>query len=253
MRIKQELIPKDKLKEISIKQIYEIIYYLFEPLKVDVESIEIPKFLPSFDFEELSNRTFEGKLISIKDGKALFEPKQGENEKILYFDEVLEVQDLLFELKHKQEEAQKVEKRKIRKEVFILFDKIFLSNGIKKPQPIKTRADYFKENLEKGGFYNLEKIKRLSEEGRNRLIEVLSNGKMPYGIAMFDYLGFCKFLDAKNGVKYKTNKYLSRLYNQNAKDGTTAKHHRNSLVNNKSRYTSYLHIETVIKDYEELK
>lgn len=120
-------------------------------------------------------------------------------------------------------------------------------------QPIRVKADILKENLQKGGFFNLEKVQSLSEIGQNELIKLLSDNEMPYGIAMFDYLGFCVFLDKEKGTKYKTNHFLSKLYNKKAKDGTQAKHYRNSLINNKSRYTSYLHKETVAKDYEQLK
>jgi len=120
------------------------------------------------------------------------------------------------------------------------------------PQPIKTKADILKENLQKGGFYNLEKVQALTEPNQNELINLISEN-MAYSIAMFDYLGFCDFLDNEKGTKYKANHYLSRLYNENAKDGTQAKHYRNSLINNKKRYTSYLHKEKVIKDYEKLK
>jgi len=120
------------------------------------------------------------------------------------------------------------------------------------PQPIRTKADILIENLQKGGFYNLEKVQNLSDTGQNKLIKLLLSS-MAYGIAMFDYLGFCDFLDNEKGTKYKANQYLSKLYKENAKDGTQAKHYRNSLVNNKPRYTSYLHKEKVIKDYEQLK
>lgn len=117
---------------------------------------------------------------------------------------------------------------------------------------IKTKFDFFQEKLQEAGFYNLEKVKGLEPKSQNKLIElVLDNAS--YGIAMFDFLGFCEFLDLENGVKKKTNTFLSRLYNQNAKDDTKARHLRNSLKTKKPRYTSYLHKEQVKKDYQELK
>ena len=120
------------------------------------------------------------------------------------------------------------------------------------PQPIRTKADIFKENLQQGGFYNLEKVQRLTQEGQNELVELICEN-MAYGIAMFDYLDFCEFLDKEKGTKEKANFYLSRLYNKKVKDGTRSRHLRNSLINNKPRHTSYLHIEKTIKDYEKLK
>ena len=148
-----------------------------------------------------------------------------------------------------------------------LNSEIIKSNGIKQaindwlkeqgkesvpPQPIQTKTDVLKDNLQKGGFYNLKKVQSLSEIGQNNLIELLLQS-MAYSIAMFDYLGFCEFLDKEKATKYKANHYLSKLFNDNAKDGTQARHYRNSLMSNKPRYTSYLHKEKVIKDYEQLK
>ena len=108
------------------------------------------------------------------------------------------------------------------------------------------------DNLQKGGFYNLDKVQSLSEIGQNNLVKLLLQS-MAYSIAMFDYLGFCEFLDKEKATKEKANHFLSKLFNYNAKDGTQARHYRNSLIANKSRYTSYLHKEKVIKDYEQLK
>ena len=119
-------------------------------------------------------------------------------------------------------------------------------------QPIQTKADVLKDNLQKGGFYNLDKVQSLSEIGQNNLVKLLLQS-MAYSIAMFDYLGFCEFLDKEKANKEKANHFLSKLFNYNAKDGTQARHYRNSLIANKSRYTSYLHKEKVIKDYEQLK
>jgi hypothetical protein len=137
----------------------------------------------------------------------------------------------------------------IHKEYFKEIEPIL--NTISK-EPIKTKLDSFKENLQEGGFYNLEKVKALTKPNQDKLIE-LANSNMAYGIAMFDYLEFCTFLDEQKGTKVKANKYLSKLYNEKANDDTQARHYRNSLVSNKPRYTSYLHKEKVIKDYQELK
>ncbi len=76
---------------------------------------------------------------------------------------------------------------------------------------------------------------------------------MPYGIAMFDFLGFCEHLDRELGTKYKANKILSNLYNESAKDGTSAKHLRRSLFKPLPRYKAGEHKETVKTDYQKLK
>jgi hypothetical protein len=117
----------------------------------------------------------------------------------------------------------------------------------------ETRTDRFKTELTKYHFFELSKVKQLSEPNQQNLIELLSNNKMPYGIAMFDELGFCEFLDKELGTKYKTDKILSRLYNPKAKDGTSAKHYRRSLVKVSDRYKAGEHKETVKSDYEKLK
>lgn len=76
---------------------------------------------------------------------------------------------------------------------------------------------------------------------------------MPYGIAMFDELGFCDYLDNEQGTKYKANTILSRLYNEKAKDGTSSKHYRRSLIRPTKRYKAGEYKETVKKDYQKLK
>jgi hypothetical protein len=119
-------------------------------------------------------------------------------------------------------------------------------------QELLLKSDILKNNLQKAGFYNLEKVQILSAQGQNKLIELLLSS-MAYSIAMFDYIGFCDFLDKEKGTKTKANLLISKLFKSNAKEGTQARHYRNSLLNNKPRYTSYLHKEKVIKDYEQLK
>ncbi len=143
MEIKKELIPKDKFAEITIKEIHNIIEYLFEPLKGSIDKEEMPKYLYSFDYESPENETFSDnledtingktpplrKLKNVKDGKVLFLPRKNEYDKIEYYDEVLNIQDLLFDLKHKQQEFTKASKRKIRPqikaEIIELFSLIF--------------------------------------------------------------------------------------------------------------------------------
>lgn len=120
-------------------------------------------------------------------------------------------------------------------------------------QQTETKTDKLKTELGKYGFFELPKVKQLSEPKKQSLIELISINPMPYGIAMFDYLGFCEYLDGEQGKKYKTDKILSRLYNENAKDGTSAKHYRRSLIRPMPRYKAGEYKETVKEDYETLK
>jgi hypothetical protein len=117
----------------------------------------------------------------------------------------------------------------------------------------ETKADKLKAVLGKYGFFELSKVKQLSEPSKQSLIELISKSPMPYGIAMFDYLGFCEYLDREQGTKYKADYILSKLYNEKAKDGTSAKHYRRSLVKTLTRYKAGEYKETVKTDYQKLK
>ena len=128
-----------------------------------------------------------------------------------------------------------------------------LSTTIDALKPTETKADKLKFQLTTHGFFELPKVKLLSEPNKQNLVELIINNKMPYGIAMFNELGFCEFLDNEHGAKYKANKVLSRLYKEDAKDGTTARHYRHSLVNPNKRYNAKQYKEKVIKDYQNLK
>lgn len=121
------------------------------------------------------------------------------------------------------------------------------------PQKFETKTDKLKAELGKYGFFELPKVKQLSEPNKQILIELVSINPMPYGIAMFDFLGFCEYLDREQGTKYKADNILSKLYNENAKDGTSAKHYRRSLVKPLTRYKAGEYKETVKTDYQKLK
>jgi hypothetical protein len=120
-------------------------------------------------------------------------------------------------------------------------------------QPTETITDKLRNKLGELGFFELSKVKQLSEQNKQKLVELLSTNKMPYGIAMFDYLGFCENLDREQGTKYRANKVLSKLYNEKAKDGTSAKHYRRSLIKPSSRYKAGDYKEIVKTDYQNLK
>jgi hypothetical protein len=121
-------------------------------------------------------------------------------------------------------------------------------------QQTENKADKLKEQLDKYGFFELPAVKLLSEIKQKALIDLISKNKMPYGIAMFDFLGFCEYLDNQQGTKYKADIVLSRFFNEKAKDGTSAKHYRRSLIKNtSSRYKAGEYTTIVQRDYEELK
>lgn len=125
------------------------------------------------------------------------------------------------------------------------------------PQPKKTKAEILNDNLNQYGFFELEKIKQLSEQNKSVLIEKISENGLPYAIAMFDYLQFIPFLEKKHfQAKYKLNEEVSKWFGSD-KEGRAVKGNISSLLNNttenKDRYTAYQHKENVINDYEQLK
>lgn len=124
-------------------------------------------------------------------------------------------------------------------------------------QPIKTKADILKEQLSQYGFFELEKVKTLSEQSKDSIIEKIAESGLPYAIAMFDYLQFISYLEKKHfDSKYKLNIEVSKWFDRDKK-GRAVKGNISSLLKNttenKDRYTAYTHKENVIKDYEQLK
>ena len=125
------------------------------------------------------------------------------------------------------------------------------------PHPIKTKADILREQLSQYGFFELEKVRTLSEQSKVSIIEKIAESGLPYAIAMFDYLNFISYLEKKHfEQKYKLNREVSKWFNSD-KEGRAVKGNISSLLNNttenKKRYTAYKHKENVIKDYEQLK
>ena len=125
------------------------------------------------------------------------------------------------------------------------------------PQQIKTKADLLKEQLSQYGFFELEKVKTLSEQSKVSIIEKIAESGLPYAIAMFDYLQFIPYLEKKHfDSKYKLNREVSKWFDSD-KEGRAVKGNISSLLKNttenKDRYTAYKHKENVIKDYELLK
>ena len=70
-------------------------------------------------------------------------------------------------------------------------------NSQMQPFPTETKDEMLKAKLGEYGFFELPMVKQLSEPNKQSLIELITSNEMPYGIAMFDYLGFLKHLKAK--------------------------------------------------------
>ncbi|WP_250255692.1 hypothetical protein [Chryseobacterium sp. Marseille-Q3244] len=127
----------------------------------------------------------------------------------------------------------------------------------KQTEQLKTKAQILSESLYEYGFFELEKLKQLSEKNQKILIQLISENKLPYIVAMLDYLNYFSYLE-KNHFTNKSKLYseVAKWFNC-AKDGRTIKGNVYSLLKNstenKKRYTAFKHKEKVIKDYEELK
>ena len=151
-------------------------------------------------------------------------------------------------------------------EIEIFFDKLVTDkvkqliqlSKIKNTIPqVETKTDKLKAELIKYGFFELLKVKQLSEPNKQSLVELISTNGLPYSIAMFDFLGFLKHIESEYfKTKYKLNIEVAKWFNSD-KDGRAVKGNISSLsdysTENKSKYTAHTHKETVKKDYQKLK
>jgi hypothetical protein len=122
-------------------------------------------------------------------------------------------------------------------------------------QPIKTKSEILKEKLYQYGFFELEKVKVLSEESKVSLIELMAESSLPYQIAMFHYLGFLENLEMQYfETGNKLFEGIATIINSQAR---SIKGNISVLKlyskEDRSRYTADKHKETVIIDYEQLK
>ena len=125
------------------------------------------------------------------------------------------------------------------------------------PQQTETKTDNLKAELGKYGFFELPKVKLLSEVNKQRLVELVSTNGLPYSIAMFDFLGFLKHIGAEHfKTKSKLNREVAKWFHSD-KEGRAVKGNISSLSayskENKEKYTAHTHKETVITDYQKLK
>jgi len=120
-----------------------------------------------------------------------------------------------------------------------------------------SKSDKLKEQLSKYGFFELPKVKQLSEPTKQSLIELIAKKDLPYSIAMLDFLDFFKHLEKEYfKTKYKLNREVAKWFDSD-KDGRGVKGNISVLSENsnenKSKFTAHLHKETVEIDYQNLK
>ncbi len=104
-------------------------------------------------------------------------------------------------------------------------------------------------------FWNLPKTKNLSNDSQSKLIDLLVLNDIPYKIALFEFIGFFKFLEYEKSLsKVAIHKKVSEIFECSA---DTIKGNMLSLNDyskiDKTRYTAHLHKEKVKTDYYSLK
>lgn len=111
------------------------------------------------------------------------------------------------------------------------------------------------DNLFTLDFWNLFKTKSLSHDSQSKLIELLVLNETPYSIAMFEYVGFFRYLESeKRLTKTDIFKKLAAIF-ECSKDCIKGNYYAldEHSKYDKSRYTSHLHKEKVKTDYHSLK
>ena len=132
----------------------------------------------------------------------------------------------------------------------------FLRKIIKDSKSKKTKSEKLTKKLNNYGFAKLEMVASLSKNAKNKLLNILVLHKLPYNIAMLNYLGFLDFVK-----KEYCDSYDNRLHKKIAKilekDERSVRGNTNVLNSNskesRSQYTAHLHEEEVKRDYELLK
>ncbi len=120
-----------------------------------------------------------------------------------------------------------------------------------------TRTEKLKTLLNDFNFFDLNLVKLLQDKQQNELVYLISSKGLPYGIAMFNYLGFLDYLAEEFfPVKYQLYKEISKLFSSD-KEGRAVKGNINTLSEisheSKIRYTAHKYKQQVIIDYQNLK
>ncbi len=121
--------------------------------------------------------------------------------------------------------------------------------------PIETKTDKLKTVLSEHGFFELTKVKQLSEPNKQSLIELISTQGLPYSIAMLDYLAFLKHLKAEY---FKSNTKLYKAISEWFGVGNRTVKGNIYVLNeiskeNRKNYTADQHKQKVQNDYDKLK
>ncbi len=129
----------------------------------------------------------------------------------------------------------------------------YIASPIEKEE---TLSEKLTAQLGSKGFFELDKVKILSERSKKRLIVLLSENKLPYQIAM---LNFLEFIDSLKRDYFKSNKdtleFISRILDKDLRtvQGNYYVLNQKSEQRKGKRYTAHQSIPLIKKDYESLK
>ncbi len=120
----------------------------------------------------------------------------------------------------------------------------------------KNKSELLKSDLFENGFFEITKVKSLTHDGQSKLIDLLELNDTPYIIAMFDFLGYFKYLTNEHGltnskIHSKVGSWLN-TNTQTIKCNMLVLNEKSALREN-NRYTAHLHKEKVKTDYYSLK
>ena len=119
----------------------------------------------------------------------------------------------------------------------------------------ETAQMKLKNRLREYHFFELSKVKQLSNSGQDKLIESINTNEVPYNIAMFNYLGFLDFIlkQFSETINDRNNIFAEILH-------TTTRNIKGNInilnansKENKERFKAYNYIEITQKDYNYLE
>lgn len=126
--------------------------------------------------------------------------------------------------------------------------------------PPKGSCEKLKLALHENGFFNLPKVRDLTEQSHEELVKLICANDVPYKIAMFDFLSFIDyFLTEYASTRTEMYKKFAEIFCAGNRPVSvrTIQGNINDLRKNPSnrdpRYTASLHTEEVKNHYETLK
>jgi hypothetical protein len=132
------------------------------------------------------------------------------------------------------------------------------TKGLSEKKPA-NKSKVLKECLEGYNFFALPIFKNISIDGKEKIISLIVNNKLPYNITFFHQVGFFDNIlkEYSNHVKNEAFEIVRKILTPNRKSVREIRGNYNSLNpgsnEDKKRYTAHRHIERVKKDIEGLK